>query len=104
MSGDNGNGNAGAIMVAFVLGAIAGAATALLLAPASGEETRRVLADKAREGRDKAAEAAKQGKEFIERQKATLSEAVERQKTHVGEAIERGKEAYQRARGTEQQG
>jgi gas vesicle protein len=85
MANDNGGG--GAILVAFVLGAIAGAATALLLAPSTGEETRRLIAEKAREGREKASEAARQGKEFVERQRTNLSAAVER-----------GKEAYHRTR------
>lgn len=88
----NDNGNAGAIMVAFALGAIAGAATALLLAPQSGEETRRMLAEKAREGREKANEAALRGKEFLDRQRETLASA-----------IDKGKDAYQRARGAEEQ-
>ena len=51
MSEDRG---AGGVLVAFMLGAIAGAAVALLVAPASGEETRRKLGERAREGRDKA--------------------------------------------------
>ena len=46
--------HAGVIMMAFVMGAIAGAATALLVAPAAGSETRRALNERAREGRDKA--------------------------------------------------
>jgi gas vesicle protein len=87
----NDNGGSGAIFVAFLLGAIAGAATALLLAPQTGEETRRLLAQKAREGREKAGEAAQKGKEF-----------VDRQRENVATAIERGKEAYQRARGPEE--
>jgi gas vesicle protein len=78
---------AGTIVVAFVLGAITGAAVALLMAPASGEETRRVLAEKAREGRERASEAAKQGREFVNRQRDTLSSA-----------IDRGREAYEQAR------
>jgi len=88
----NDNGGSGAIFVAFLLGAIAGAATALLLAPQTGEETRRLLAQKAREGREKAGEAAQKGKEF-----------VDRQRENVTTAIERGKEAYHRARGSEEQ-
>jgi gas vesicle protein len=75
-------------MVAFMLGAIAGAAVALLVAPASGEETRRKLGEKAREGRDKAADAARQGREFLRNQREGLSTA-----------FERGKEAFEQARG-----
>jgi gas vesicle protein len=86
MARDDG-GAAGTVVVAFVLGAISGAAVALLLAPTSGEETRRILAEKAKEGREKAADAARQGKEFLNRQKDTL-----------GTAIDRGREAYNQAR------
>ena len=85
MSDDRG---AGGVMVAFMLGAIAGAAVALLVAPASGEETRRKLGEKAREGRDKASEAARQGREFLRTQREGISTA-----------FERGKEAFDQARG-----
>jgi gas vesicle protein len=87
MARDDG-GAAGTIVVAFVLGAITGAAVALLLAPTSGEETRRILTEKAREGREKASEAARQGREFLNRQRENLSTA-----------IDRGREAYNQARG-----
>jgi gas vesicle protein len=87
---DNG---AGMVILAFVLGAATGAAVALLMAPATGEETRRLLADKAREGRDRANDAARQGREIWDRQKETISTA-----------FERGKEAYEQARGTQPPG
>ncbi|MEO5894067.1 MAG: YtxH domain-containing protein [Vicinamibacterales bacterium] len=61
---------AGLVMMAFALGAIAGAAAALLMAPATGEETRRTLGDRAREG-----------------------------KNTLNTALERGRQAYQQARG-----
>jgi gas vesicle protein len=85
---DNG---AGTVIVSFVLGAITGAAVALLMAPATGEETRRVLGEKAREGRQRAEEAARQGRDFVERSKSTVISAVER-----------GREAYEQARGGHQ--
>lgn len=88
MASDDGTA-AGTVIVAFVLGAVTGAAVALLMAPASGEETRRILGDKAREGRERAEEAARQGREFLNRQRDTLNSA-----------IERGREAYNQARGT----
>lgn len=83
---DNNN-SAGTVLVAFALGAIAGAAIALLYAPTSGEETRRKLAEKAREGRDKAEELARQGREFLDRQRETVTAAVDR-----------GREAFEQAR------
>jgi len=66
------------VLLAFVLGAVAGAAVALLYAPTSGEETRRKLADKAREGREKAESVAREGRDFLARQRENLTAAVER--------------------------
>lgn len=79
--------SSGGVLIAFVLGAVAGAAVALLYAPASGEETRRRLAERAREGREKAEQFAREGREFINRQRENLSAAVES-----------GREAFERAR------
>lgn len=82
----NGN-SAGSVFVAFVVGAIAGAAVALLYAPAPGEETRRRIADKAKEGRGKAEDLAREGREFLNRQRETLTTAVDR-----------GRDAFEKAR------
>ena len=62
MARDEGAGGAG-ILLAFILGAVSGAAVALLYAPASGSDTREYLGEKAREGRERAAEAAGKGRE-----------------------------------------
>ena len=78
---------AGTVILAFVLGAVTGAAVALLTAPTSGEEARRAIGEKARRGRERAQEAARQGREFVDRQRETLKSA-----------IERGREAYEQAR------
>ena len=86
------DGHAGSILMAFVLGAISGAAVALLWAPGAGEDTRKLLNTKAREGKEKAATAARQGREFIDRQRETISTA-----------IDRGREAYQQAREQERE-
>ncbi|OFW45565.1 MAG: hypothetical protein A3J29_15100 [Acidobacteria bacterium RIFCSPLOWO2_12_FULL_67_14b] len=79
--------NSGNLMIAFVVGALTGAAVALLFAPASGEETREYLGQKAREGRDKAREAVEQGREYYQRQR-----------DNVTNAVDRGREAFQQAR------
>jgi gas vesicle protein len=89
MARDEGAG-AGSILLAFILGAVSGAAVALLYAPQPGTDTRELLGEKAREGRDRAAAAAEKGREFINQGRETLSSA-----------IERGREAYQQARARE---
>lgn len=89
MARDDGAG-AGSIMLAFLLGAVSGAAVALLYAPATGRETREFLGDKAREGRERAAEVAERGRQIINQGRET-----------VATAIERGREAYQQARARE---
>ena len=66
--------NSGTIMVAFVIGALTGAAVALLFAPASGDETREYLGQRAREG------------------KARLKE----QRDSILTAVDRGREAFAR--------
>ena len=69
--------NSGSVMVAFVFGALTGAAVALLFAPATGEETRELLGQKAREG------------------KARLKE----QRETILTAVERGRDAFAREHG-----
>jgi gas vesicle protein len=89
MANDDGAG-AGTILVAFVLGAVAGAAVALLYAPTTGRETRDYLGEKAREGRERATAMAEKGRQAFNDGKETLATA-----------IERGREAYQQARSRE---
>lgn len=57
---NNDNLGGGAVLLAFVAGAIAGAAVALLFAPATGDETRDFIGQRAREGREKVVDAARQ--------------------------------------------
>lgn len=82
--------NSGSVMVAFVIGALTGAAVALLFAPASGEETREFLGQKAREGKAKAREAMDQGKDYYRNQRENLVTAVERGREAFNQARERG--------------
>jgi gas vesicle protein len=89
MTNDN-NIGAGAILVAFVVGAFTGAAAALLFAPAAGEETREYLGQRAREGRAKAREAFNQGREFYGQQRDAVSSAIERGREAFQDARERG--------------
>jgi gas vesicle protein len=89
MSRDEGAG-AGSILLAFILGAVSGAAAALLYAPAAGSDTREFLGEKAREGRERAAAAAEKGRDILNQGRDTLSSA-----------IDKGRDAYQQARARE---
>jgi len=75
------------VLLAFILGAVSGAAVALLYAPASGRDTRDYIGENAREGKARAAEAAAKGRDALAQGRETLSTA-----------IDRGREAYQQAR------
>lgn len=93
----------------FFLGLLMGAGIALLLAPSSGEETRRVLKDRARRIRAQAGEKADELREFIgegyERTKSRVEEgfdsareAVEETRESAAEAVKVGKDAVHSAR------
>ena len=81
------------VIMAFVVGALTGAAVALLFAPASGEETREYLGKKTREGKDKAREAVDQGREYYDRQRDNLVTAGDRGRDAFQQARERGDQA-----------
>ena len=74
------------VLVAFLLGAVAGGVTALLLAPASGAETRKKLSDALNRAKDKALDELEGAKEYAD----THRQAVK-------EAYAAGKEAYKKA-------
>jgi gas vesicle protein len=89
MSRDEGAGP-GSVLLAFLLGAVSGAAVALLYAPATGRETREYLSERAREGRDRANVMAEKGRQILNEGRDTISSA-----------IEKGREAYHHSRSQE---
>ena len=85
----------------FLLGLGVGVGIGMLFAPQSGEETRKIIKDKAGEGTDymkqrssemkqTATEWVEKGKDALGRQKETISDAV-------SDAIHAGKQAYRDA-------
>ena len=80
------NRNASNVLVGLLLGAVAGGLTALLLAPASGSETRKKIKDTLRRGKERVFDQADEIKGFAEAHQEALKEAV------TG-----GKEAYQKS-------
>jgi gas vesicle protein len=96
-------------ILAFFLGAAVGAATALLLAPRSGEETQQELRDRARRLREGAEERIGELRGSVEEgyEKArdeigdrveTARETVRDRKLRAEEALKAGKDAASRAR------
>jgi gas vesicle protein len=74
----------------FLTGAGIGVVVALLLAPKSGKETRKLIADKAEDGKDyvvaKGKELRKQAGEFVERGRETVA----KQRGRLAEVLQVG--------------
>jgi gas vesicle protein len=85
----------GAFLIGFVVGGVVGAATALLLAPQSGEETRTLLKEKSIELRDKASQTAE---ETLARAEAAANEARARYEKLTKEVKARGGEVIEKTR------
>lgn len=82
--------NVGYGLVMFLLGAAAGAAVALLYAPQAGEDTRKLISEKAGEARDKATEVTagvtQTAKEKIGQFSDKASELINRGRQDVADA------------------
>jgi gas vesicle protein len=103
--GRGGDGDAGARITYFAIGALLGAAAALLFAPKSGRELREDLADATRKGVDRARETGSQltarAGEYYESASARAGElasgvrdAASRRGERLSAAVEAGKQAY----------
>ncbi|HXK11508.1 MAG TPA: YtxH domain-containing protein [Vicinamibacteria bacterium] len=89
------------VVLSFLLGALSGAALAILFAPRSGRETREMLGERLRETADRSRrlgekaversrEAAADATGYLERQR----EALEKRRDRLSAAVEAGRQAY----------
>jgi gas vesicle protein len=101
MASDEHNAGTSGVVLSFLLGALSGAALAILFAPRSGRETREILGDKLRETADrsrrlgeqaieKGREAAEDASGYVERQR----DALEKRRDRLAAAVEAGRQAY----------
>jgi gas vesicle protein len=101
MPNDERNAGTSGVLLSFLLGALSGAALAILFAPRSGRETREILGDKLRETADrsrrmgeqafeKGREAAADASGYLDRQR----EALEKRRDRLAAAVEAGRQAY----------
>ena len=97
---DRGAGTSG-VVLSFLLGALSGAALAVLFAPRSGRETREMLGERLREtaerGRrlgeqavEKGRAAAEDASGYLDRQR----EALEKRRDRLAAAVDAGRQAY----------
>lgn len=94
---DNGF-SSGAVAFAFLAGAIVGAGAALLLAPQSGAETRKLLKSYAEKAEEEALEKAKEARATIEKAVEQGKQFINEKKTVLTAAFEAGKEAMRKER------
>jgi gas vesicle protein len=101
MAHDDGGGGASGVILAFLVGALSGAAAAVLLAPRSGRETREMLGERWRDaqdrGRNLSEQALQRGRDavdeatgYVDRQRS----ALEKRRDRLAAAVEAGKQAY----------
>jgi gas vesicle protein len=101
MSNDERNTGTSGVVLSFLLGAVSGAALAILFAPRSGRETREMLGEKLRETADrsrrfgeqaleKGREAAEDASSYLDRQR----EVLEKRRDRLSTAVEAGRQAY----------
>lgn len=96
MREDNGGFSSGSVLLSFLLGGMVGAGLALLLAPQSGQETRRKIRELTDEVKGKTGDYVQHAKERVSSTVEKGKEYVEEKKSVITAAIEAGKEAYQR--------
>jgi len=92
---DNNSGEFGAFFSGILIGGLVGAATALLLAPQSGEETRKQLSKSVGDIRDTAQDSLEDARERAE---ATIADARRRAERIVEEGRERAEAIAQEAK------
>jgi gas vesicle protein len=95
----------GAFLIGFVVGGLAGAMAALLLAPQSGEETRALIKEKSIELRDEAVKQADlvstKATEYAGVAKTKVTEFADGAKTRGKELVDSAKKAVARKRPAE---
>ena len=101
MAHDDGGSGASGVILSFLVGALTGAAAAVLLAPRSGRETREILGERWRDAADRGRHL---GEQAVQRSRDVVDEAsgyvdrqrgaLEKRRDRLAAAVEAGKQAY----------
>ncbi len=92
---EEGHGSA-SILLSFLLGGVVGAGLALLLAPQSGQETRRRIRELADDVSEKASDYAGQARERVNAMVDEGKGYYEEKRSLIKSALDAGKEAYEK--------
>ena len=85
--------------LAFLIGFAIGAATALLLAPQSGEETREWIADQSRKGAKQARRGFEQASRAVGDAVERTTDVIEKGTDRITEAVDATRKAYSKVSG-----
>lgn len=88
--------SSGSVLMSFLLGGMVGAGLALLLAPQSGEETRKKIKEFADEVKDKTTGLVDQTKHKVTDLVDEGKEMIEEKKSIFKAAVDAGKDAYEK--------
>ena len=101
MAHDDGGSGPSGVILSFLVGALTGAAAAVLMAPRSGRETREILGerwrDAAERGRNLGEQAAQKSREVVDEASGYVKNqrgALEKRRDRLAAAVEAGKQAY----------
>lgn len=101
MSNDERHPGTSGVLLSFLLGALSGAALAILFAPRSGRETREILGERLREtaerGRQLGERAVEKGKEVAEDASSLVDrgrDVLEKRRDRLAAAVEAGRQAF----------
>jgi len=94
---DESHGQTGGFLMGLVFGGLIGLGAALLLAPASGEDTRQMLRQRAMEARDEARDKAEQARAKAKELENSSREMLEAQKQRVARTAEAVRQSAQQA-------
>jgi gas vesicle protein len=86
--------------LAFLIGFAVGAATALLLAPQSGEETREWIADQSRRGAKQARRGFEQASRAVEDAVERTADVIDKGTGRIFEAVDATKKVYAKVSGS----
>jgi len=101
MAHDDGGSGPSGVILSFLVGALTGAAAAVLLAPRSGRETREILGERWRDAADRSRhlgeQAAQKSREVVDEASGYVDRqrgALEKRRDRLAAAVEAGKQAY----------